>query len=109
MNWDQFIERWRLNEGGAERANYALFLLEFCALLEVPHPDPASTNDAKNNYIFERSIRRKDSSLGRIYLYKRDCFVLEAKQSRQRQLRLDGTPNEKYIDEPAIEEGRLRG
>ena len=32
---DAFIARWQSNEGGAERANYALFLTELCTLIGV--------------------------------------------------------------------------
>jgi hypothetical protein len=32
---ERFVERWRRNEGGAERANFPLFLTELCALLEL--------------------------------------------------------------------------
>jgi hypothetical protein len=38
MTVDEFIERRRKNEGGAERANYALFLTELCTLLDLPQP-----------------------------------------------------------------------
>jgi hypothetical protein len=33
-----FIDRWS-QSGGAERANYALFLSELCDLLDVPRPN----------------------------------------------------------------------
>jgi len=33
-----FIERWRGKEGGAERANYALFLIGLSRILGVPMP-----------------------------------------------------------------------
>jgi hypothetical protein len=42
LDVEQFIERWRRNEGGAERANYVLFLTELCTLLELPQADPAN-------------------------------------------------------------------
>ena len=46
MTVDEFIERWRNNEGGAERANFPLFLTELCTLLGLPQPDPAdATHD----------------------------------------------------------------
>ena len=32
---DAFIARWTAREGGAERANYALFLVELCDLIGV--------------------------------------------------------------------------
>ena len=34
-----FIRRWE-KSGGAERANYQLFLAELCDVLEVERPDP---------------------------------------------------------------------
>ena len=84
---EAFIRRWTAREGGQERANYALFLTELCAILDVPTPEPASHHTERNSYVFERAVtfREPDGSTarGRIDLYKRGCFVLEAKQSRQ--------------------------
>lgn len=83
----EFIGRWRRNEGGAERANYALFLTELCAVLELPQPDPANATHDHNDYVFERAVTFHDeigkAGHGRIDFYRRGCFVLEAKQSRQ--------------------------
>ena len=88
MTIDDFIERWRRNEGGAERANFPLFLTELCALLDLPQPDPAEATHERNDYVFERAVTFRDEAgrtgHGRIDLYKRGCFVLEAKQSRER-------------------------
>ena len=84
---ETFIARWRANEGGAERANYVLFLTEFCALLDLPQPDPADATHDRNDYVFERAVDAVDAagqvSHRRIDLYRRGCFVLEAKQSRE--------------------------
>lgn len=84
---DRFIERWRRNEGGAERANYVLFLTELCDLLGLDRPDPAEADHARNDYVFERAVTFHDGAdrtgHGRIDLYKKGCFVLEAKQSRE--------------------------
>ena len=84
---DQFIARWRANEGGAERANFPLFLTELCSLLGLPQPEPAAASHHLNDYVFERAVTFRDeagkSGHGRIDLYKRGCFVLEAKQSRE--------------------------
>ena len=78
-----FISRWQ-NSGASERANYALFLSELCDLLQVPRPEPTRQEDAENAYVFERNVTFQNSdgstSTGRIDLYKRACFVLEAKQ-----------------------------
>jgi hypothetical protein len=85
---EDFITRWQGREGGQERANYALFLGELCEVLGVPRPDPASATTETNDYVFERAVQAHDLSGGvshrRIDLYKRGCFVLEAKQSRQK-------------------------
>src|SRR5690348_13575683 len=80
-----FITRWQGQEGGQERANYALFLTELCDLLNLPHPDPAGPRQERNDYVFERVVsrhREDGDAIGRIDLYRRNSFVLEAKQSR---------------------------
>ena len=78
-----FIARWA-SSGAAERANYQLFLSELCDLLGVPRPDPTRPDDADNAYVFERGVTFHhpdgSTSTGRIDLYKRGCYVLEAKQ-----------------------------
>lgn len=83
---DAFLARWQGQEGGQERANYALFLTELCQLLDLPSPDPAGATAENNNYVFERVVKFQGvdgpAGLGRIDFYKRGCFVLEAKQSR---------------------------
>jgi hypothetical protein len=80
---DSFLARWR-SSGAAGRANYQLFLSELCDLLAVPRPDPARPGDRDNAYVFERLVRFDDGdgshSTGRIDLYQRGGFVLEAKQ-----------------------------
>ena len=86
-NIDEFIARWSAS-AGAERANFQGFAYELCDLLGVPRPIP-SVNDADlNPYAFERAVRFKgddgSTSPGRIDLYKRGSFVLEAKQSLQK-------------------------
>lgn len=56
MTVDEFIERWSRNEGGAERANFPLFLTELCDLLDLPRPDPADATHEHNDYVFERAV-----------------------------------------------------
>lgn len=86
MDIDAFIDRWSTARGGAERANYQMFLSELCEALDLPRPDPASDDTRTNDYVFERGVKRRESegmaSTLRIDLYKRGCFILEAKQSR---------------------------
>jgi len=85
-----FIDRWK-NSGAAERANYQLFLSELCDVLGVPRPDPTKPDDDANAYVFERSVTFNhadgSTSTGRIDLYKRGCFVLEAKQGVEKRER----------------------
>ena len=82
-----FITRWK-ESGAAERANYQLFLSELTDLLEVPRPQPTQADDEQNAYVFERAVIFNNgdgtTSIGRIDLYKRGCFVLEAKQGSDR-------------------------
>lgn len=88
MDIDAFIDKWSRARGGAERANYQMFLSEFCQVIGVPSPDPASDDTHTNDYVFERGVKRRDAeamaSTLRIDLYKRGCFILEAKQSPER-------------------------
>ncbi len=83
MNYPDFEARW-LRSGGAEHANYGLFLQDLCDLLEVPRPDPTTDDPTQDAYVFERGVTFNDGagkrSTGRIDLYKRGCFVLETKQ-----------------------------
>lgn len=85
---DTFITRWQ-GSGAAERANYQLFLTELCRMLDVPGPNPAKPNDHENAYIFEKSVvfAHGDGTHTTKFvdLYKRGCFVLEAKQGVEKE------------------------
>lgn len=78
-----FVARWK-NSGGAERANYTSFLTELCDILGVESPRPSANDPERDEYVFERAVtfHHPDgtASTGRIDLYKRNAFVLEAKQ-----------------------------
>ena len=84
MDIDSFIAFWADKEGGAERANTAPYILGLLQALDLPPPDPAGATTLHNDYVFERAVRPSFHSghPKRIDLYKRGCFVLEAKQSR---------------------------
>ena len=89
-----FISRWE-QSGAAERANYQLFLSELCEILGVPRPEPAKADSFQNTYVFEHPVLF-DDGLGHtttkfIDLYRRACFVLEAKQGSKREAREDAT------------------
>jgi hypothetical protein len=106
----RFIAHWS-QSSGAERANFQSFAKELCKLIEVPEPEPARADSALDSYTFEYSVRFKDAdgseSPGRIDLYKKGCFVLEAKQSR-----LEGRPKaipgqeDLFSPEPQAQQGR---
>ncbi|NDK55745.1 class I SAM-dependent DNA methyltransferase [Pontibacter fetidus] len=80
---ENFIARWKAS-GASERANYQLFLTELCELLGVEKPQPATDKVHEATYTFERPVVFDDgegkTSTNFIDLYKKDCFVLEAKQ-----------------------------
>jgi hypothetical protein len=84
MELGAFIDRWFGREGGAERANYQMFLSELCQTLDLPIPDPKG--QGLENYVFEAPVKSQavlgTKGTGRIDLYKKDCFILEAKQSQ---------------------------
>lgn len=100
----RFIQRWLGREGGQERANYALFLTELCDVLGLPRPEPAGLRSHRNAYTFERAVQFGETATrlhGRIDLYKRGCFVLEAKQSRQageKEVRLSAAQSDSLDD-----------
>ena len=95
MELDDLLKKWLGKEGGAERANYQMFLTELCLALGLPTPDPKGAG--LGDYQFEAPVKR-EAVLGtkhahRIDLYKRDCFILEAKQSQVK-------PGEALPEEP---------
>ena len=78
-NPDAFIDHWS-NAEASERANAQLFLAELTDLLGVPRPG----NTHADGYSFEFPVRIPTGpdthTDGRIDLYRRGSFVLEAKQ-----------------------------
>lgn len=85
---EKFIAYWQGQAGGQERANYQLFLIRLTEALGLPPPDAAGPNTETNTYVFERAVTFREpdgsTSTGRIDLYRKGSFVLEAKQSRQK-------------------------
>ncbi|WP_190293729.1 class I SAM-dependent DNA methyltransferase [Roseibium aggregatum] len=83
---DAFIDRWKPS-GGSEMANFQTFANELTDLLGVERPKPATADGDHNDYRFERPVTFTHTgrkSRGRIDLYKRGCFILEAKQGGDR-------------------------
>ena len=107
---DAFIKRWR-ESGGAERSNAQSFISELCDLLGVARPEPARQETALNDYVFERGVTFKlpdgGTSWGSIDCYKRDCFVLEAKQSGKRS-RLAASTDAETLDFFGEDHGKVK-
>jgi hypothetical protein len=80
---DDFISEWE-KSGGNERANTQTFINDLCELLGVQRPRATQSDMAANDYVFERHVVKTEidgtQSNGWIDCYKRDCFILEAKQ-----------------------------
>ena len=78
----EFIERWAPAEA-AERASYQTFLTELTQLLRLP-PILTQGMEGAEAYCAEKPVKffnaEGNYTTRRIDLYKRDCFVLEAKQ-----------------------------
>jgi hypothetical protein len=83
---EEFISHWR-QTGGSELANTQSFINGLCALIGVPAPHGSRTDDALNDYVFERRVFQDNgdgtTSFGRIDAYRRGCFILEAKQGSE--------------------------
>ena len=84
MQLDDLLKKWLGKEGGSERANYQMFLTELAQALGLPAPDPKGSG--LGDYQFEAPVK-SEAALGgkgtsRVDLYKRNCFILEAKQSQ---------------------------
>lgn len=78
-----FIRKWQHTPGGAERANYQLFLTGFCAALRLEEPE-AGQKGVLGRYQFEGPVPggSLQGGPGFIDFYRRGSFVLEAKQSQ---------------------------
>ncbi|TMJ18981.1 MAG: class I SAM-dependent DNA methyltransferase [Alphaproteobacteria bacterium] len=83
---DAFIAEWAPT-GGSELANTQSFVNGLAALIGVDPPKGSRADDAHNDYVFERRVFQKEAdgseSFGRIDAYKRNSFVLEAKQGSE--------------------------
>ncbi|MCT8266937.1 class I SAM-dependent DNA methyltransferase [Afifella sp. JA880] len=96
---EHFIEVWSAS-GGAENANAQGFIRDLCDLLGVARPDATQENEALNNYVFEKRVDHRIRGLTtahRIDCYKRDCFILEAKQSSSQSRRGAADPNQSEL------------
>jgi hypothetical protein len=82
MDFDTLVKRWE-RTGAEERANKDSFLINLCAALNVDPPTPKATEGVLDDYCFEFDVplqREGIRSVGKIDLFKRGQFALEAKQ-----------------------------
>jgi hypothetical protein len=81
---EEFISKWSGLAGGAERANFSPFIYDLVRVLGLPEPEPAEGGKL-GAYQFEGPIPkasfRNPQNKGSADLYKRGCFIMEAKQS----------------------------
>ena len=91
---EEFIERWKDTEA-SERANKDSFLKELCRALGVREPDGKTGDIERDVYVFEADSVLYDEDgrrrVGSMDLYKKGCFVLEAKQGSTRKGKKTGT------------------
>jgi hypothetical protein len=103
---EDFVRRWHAS-AAAERANFQSFCNELCDLLAVPRPDPARQDERDNASVYDKTVWFDDGDGKRtanfIDLYKRACFVTEAKQGSEAD---DGGPN--LFDLTASARGKQR-
>jgi hypothetical protein len=78
-----FISKWE-RSSSAERANKDHFLIDPCELLGVERPKPTTGRADEDHDVFEMDAvlvsEGGRETVGKIDLYKRGCFLLEAKQ-----------------------------
>ena len=79
MTYSDFEARWKPT-GGAERANYSLFLQDLCDLIGVVRPDPTTDNPSEDKYVLEYPF--DVSRLEGIALAKLMLFLLIWKHQR---------------------------
>jgi len=78
-----FIAKWVGVRGGAERANYTIFINDLCDALELPKPG-LGIGGQLGDYQFEAPVQGGSlgGGTGFIDVYLRNHFILEAKQSK---------------------------
>ncbi len=103
---ESFIADWAVT-GGSELANTQSFINGFAAIIGVDPPKGSQPDDAQNDYVFERRVFQDNgdgtTSFGRLDAYKRDCFVLEAKQGTDADREAAKRGESDFFGKPATE------
>jgi len=84
MSLHAFIAECQAMKGGAERANYGLFIERFCKALDLPTPNYGA-GGVLGDYQLDAPLKGgslKSDATGYIDCYRKHHFILEAKQSR---------------------------
>lgn len=109
MTVEEFIEKWE-RSGAAERANCQTFLNELCAIIGTAQPNPTSGASANDTYVYERAVKDPLSGTTKfIDLYKRGCFVLEAKQGSEKKQKIADPRQQELLTGEAIPEPTKTG
>lgn len=91
---EDFVREWE-DSAASERANKDLFCIGLSELLGVPRPQKSTGDSARDTYVFEHDATfvQPDGrhTVGKIDLYKKDCFILEAKQGSHEKAKRRGT------------------
>jgi hypothetical protein len=86
VDFPTFLATWK-DSAGNERANKDQFLTDLCDVLGVERPRPTTGDPALDRFAFERdavfSHEGGRTTIGKIDLYKENCFLLEAKQGSE--------------------------
>ena len=86
MDFPTFLATWK-DSAGNERANKDQFLTDLCDVLGVERPRPTTGDPALDTFAFERDAvfahEGGRTTIGKIDLYKENCFLLEAKQGSE--------------------------
>ncbi|MGJ8605930.1 MAG: class I SAM-dependent DNA methyltransferase [Marivita sp.] len=102
VDLDDFITRWKVS-GGNEMANFQSFANDLVHILDVEPVKVADAEGQNNDYRFERPVTSTHTGRerrGRIDLYRRGCFVLEAKQGSHTPDREDRDQLSLLTDDP---------
>jgi hypothetical protein len=80
--YSEFETRWK-QSGGAERANYGMFIDDLSDLIGISRPDPTTDNPAQDAYVLERAVTFQDC-LVRLVFYPPYWRLLLARRRSRR-------------------------
>lgn len=102
---ERFLETWSGRDGN-EAGNAQSFLNDLCDLIGVPRPHDPRDGGTREEYSFERPVTFRhnngSTSKGRIDLYRRKSFVLEAKQGSEQKARISDPRQYELVTGQAI-------